>query len=1519
MKKILLYTFLFFWGLSNAQSNPSTGLQIDNTISPVDLVTNYLVAAGLNPFNIKFNTGINITQPRDQVSRFYTNNPTNLGIDKGIVMCTGKTTSVVGPNNMNGSTTPTSLLINTIDTDLASLTTQPLDKPVVLEFDFVATGKELSFDFVFASEEYDFYSTGAYNDVFGFFISGPGINGNNVFTNNAVNIAKIPTTTTGNFFVTMNNVNNGTSNTGPCTNCAYYTHNNLQWTQFNGFTKLLTAKSALECGGTYHIKLAISNVSDNLYDSAVFIKNFAVPPLKLLINGSSQSPLVVCSGSAANLTSGLPIADTRFEWLFNGVVLPLETGPNLSTTIPGVYTINAYSVPGNCKFASATVTVSFTTSFTTALPLDFKICAPVATSYNFGNISQPALLATIANLSDYEIKYYDTSFPDAQGGNINFLTTAQVTAYSSNAISKTIWIRIEDLNATISCPLVLPFTLKVETPPSGTFSYAAATFCNNLTSETPIKVALSANGVYTATPAGLSINANTGIINPSLSTVGNYTVSYFIAATAICPAFTTPILPAVVSVEIKACGCSVAANNTGPKCLGSSINLDVVTPVVGAISYRWTTTSGYDSGLLTNPLVTLTPTTAGSVIYTLEVISSTGNCTSTTQVTVNPLPVITGAITVCNSKTTALSCAASPATGNPWSVTNGTGTATITSVGVLQGTSVGTVTVVYTDTNGCQGNKIITISALPQITTAITGASYSICVGQDLDLDGPSAAPTPWTTSDPSKATINTTTGIVTGNAPGTVTITFTDSYSCDATQVITVIALPVIQYTSNFSVCASSTLSLRCLTTPATGNPWSVVNGTGTATITSGGFLTGNTAGTVDVFYTALSGCKGKQTIIINALPVITTTSNVFAMCVGNTLDLDCTATGSTAVAAWSVAAAATNATISTTGLFSGLVVGNYVVTFTDVNGCTDTKTISVTSGTLAPTVQTNVIPYCFNELNVAPLATLVTGTSLLWYADATSTTVIAPPTVDTSIAGPKSYFVTQTNGCISPRAEVKINVKTLVNPPIVNTPFGACQGITVTSPLTATGTALKWYDSLTSTTVITAPIPNTATEGTTSYYVTQMVSNCESVRAKIDVIITLKPTAPLVSALSYCIGTTDIPPPLTATGQNLKWYTALTAGTQYATAPLPSTATVGPTDYYVSQSINGCESDRSRLTVTIVAAPSLVIVPPVAVCEPITVNIKGSVIAATSEPGVFSYWKDATAINYSISEQEATAIAVSGPYYLKLTNATGCSTIQLVTVTIYPKPVINLDQNGYVCIDKDGMPLTGSDFNLQTGLSGNYSFTWYNDTNGIATLPITGAISSNYKATSPGIYRVKVINNLTNCTETSSVTVVSSIAPDKIELTNTSYFEDDKTIIVNATPASNYEYQLDNGVFQESNTFIGVTSGDHKIVVRDKYGCGQKEGTLRLLDFPKYFTPNGDGFNDTWNIFDIKIEQPNAKIYIFDRLGKLLKQISPESGNWDGTINGTGLPADDYWFTVEYVEDSVAKIFKSHFSLKR
>ena len=105
---------------------------------------------------------------------------------------------------------------------------------------------------------------------------------------------------------------------------------------------------------------------------------------------------------------------------------------------------------------------------------------------------------------------------------------------------------------------------------------------------------------------------------------------------------------------------------------------------------------------------------------------------------------------------------------------------------------------------------------------------------------------------------------------------------------------------------------------------------------------------------------------------------------------------------------------------------------------------------------------------------------------------------------------------------------------------------------------------------------------------------------------------------------------------------------------------------------------------------------------------------------------------------------------------------------------------------------------------------------------------------------------------------------------------------------------------------------------MVTDQNGCTNLTKLISIIGYPTYFTPNGDSYHDTWNIVGLG---DSAKVFIYDRYGKLIKQISPSGEGWDGTLNGESMIASDYWFTVDYSEPQTGerKLFRSHFSLKR
>jgi gliding motility-associated-like protein len=275
-------------------------------------------------------------------------------------------------------------------------------------------------------------------------------------------------------------------------------------------------------------------------------------------------------------------------------------------------------------------------------------------------------------------------------------------------------------------------------------------------------------------------------------------------------------------------------------------------------------------------------------------------------------------------------------------------------------------------------------------------------------------------------------------------------------------------------------------------------------------------------------------------------------------------------------------------------------------------------------------------------------------------------------------------------------------------------------------------------------------------------------------------------------------------------------------------------------------------------------------------------------------------------------------------ITDASGmdtsiCYAVAALTLQVNPLPVFDLEDDYILCIDSNGTQILDP-LVLDTGLSELvYTFEWFfNET------VVVGANQSSYVPTQGGTYSVIVTDIstslVTSCSSSDTTEVIESAPPTVVATVTTDAFSDTHIIEVTVDGIGEYEYSLDGGPWQEESVFVDVSLGEHVVTARDISGCGEASDTVIVMDYPKFFTPNDDGYNDTWNISAIN-SQANAKIYIFDRYGKLLKQLSPTGSGWNGTYNGNQLPSNDYWFTVEYNEPNTGdrKEFKAHFTLKR
>lgn len=209
-------------------------------------------------------------------------------------------------------------------------------------------------------------------------------------------------------------------------------------------------------------------------------------------------------------------------------------------------------------------------------------------------------------------------------------------------------------------------------------------------------------------------------------------------------------------------------------------------------------------------------------------------------------------------------------------------------------------------------------------------------------------------------------------------------------------------------------------------------------------------------------------------------------------------------------------------------------------------------------------------------------------------------------------------------------------------------------------------------------------------------------------------------------------------------------------------------------------------------------------------------------------------------------------------------------------------------------------------------------------ATLAGSGPSGAEYVVSSPnsGRYFVTIQTTL-NTTFRDDILITFYGIPilDRVDVLDD--LSDSNNIQVYTQTTGNYEYAINGGEFQDSPIFVDVPPGENTVIINDKNGCGMTDPIpFLVVGYPKFFTPNGDGIHDAWNVLGIETLTDPA-VFIFDRYGKLLKQLDETTIGWDGTFNGRPMPSSDYWFRLDYSRDEdgiiVANTIRTHFSLKR
>ena len=266
-------------------------------------------------------------------------------------------------------------------------------------------------------------------------------------------------------------------------------------------------------------------------------------------------------------------------------------------------------------------------------------------------------------------------------------------------------------------------------------------------------------------------------------------------------------------------------------------------------------------------------------------------------------------------------------------------------------------------------------------------------------------------------------------------------------------------------------------------------------------------------------------------------------------------------------------------------------------------------------------------------------------------------------------------------------------------------------------------------------------------------------------------------------------------------------------------------------------------------------------------------------------------------------------------------CYDVSEVLLSVEQMPPMTLLEEYRLCVDAQGNAIVeefgaASPPLLETGLPiEGFTFLWsFNGT----ILP--NEVGPSIVALQAGTYAVLVTELSSGCSLETLVLVTPASPPIdyNVGLLNGA-FAGEHVIEATASGFGSYQFSLDGGGPQDSGIFTGVSPGTHQVTITNIEGCGSVTVDIGVVDYPRFMTPNNDGYNDLWNIIGIADYDPSARIYIFDRYGKLLKQLSPTSQGWDGSFKGNPMPSSDYWFRVEYLEEDVPKAFTGHFTLKR
>ncbi len=658
-----------------------------------------------------------------------------------------------------------------------------------------------------------------------------------------------------------------------------------------------------------------------------------------------------------------------------------------------------------------------------------------------------------------------------------------------------------------------------------------------------------------------------------------------------------------------------AITGTASACVGSSTTLaDATTGGTWSSSAPGTASVGSSTGVVTG----IASGTA-TITYTLP----TG-CFATTTYTVNAAPTaITGVFSVCTGSTTALS--SSPG-GGTWTSSN-TAIATVSGTGVVSGVSAGSVVITYSAGAGCFVTATVTVNPLPG---AISG-SLVICNGTTSALSSSSTGGT-WTSGTPAVASIGASSGVVTGNTPGTTLITYTLSTGCITTATVTVNAVPTA-ITGTFVYCAGATGALS--STP-TGGIWSSSNPALATVGSTSGSVTAVSAGIPVITYTLGSGCFTTTPITVNANPAAITGTMV--LCVGNSTTLADATSGGT----WSSSSPSVASIGSSSGYVNALTPGTTTITYTLASGCSVSATLTINA---IPTPISGTTVYCVGA--TGSLSSSPSGGTWSSSNPAMATIGAVSGVVTALAAGSPTITYSLSTACYVTQA---ITVNPL--PAAIGGTLSVCTGATTT--LTDASTGGTWTSSNTAVATIGSAtgIVSGLSAGTTT------IDYTLSTGCVVSATVTVNPTPTAITGTAtVCIGLTTT---LASTPSGGTWTSSNTsmATVVSTTGVVTGVAAGSPVITYMMPT--GC------YTTTYVTVNTL----PAAIGGTLAVCSGGITTLTDASSG--GTWSSSNTTVASVGSSTGIVTGnAPGTATITYTLSTGCVTTAVVTVNPLPAPI--------------------------------------------------------------------------------------------------------------------------------------------------------------------------------------------------------------------------------------------------------